>query len=297
MNILHNILNPEHITNFVTLRPRDSGGADVVASEYLPISNAYTCDKHLEYFCINPLAGERSDLNVIAFLNFLLEDDSTPIDKQLELLQPHFQEFRLVTYSGNKSMQLIVSMADTLPAKVGTPEGIKRYNRMAAGLMLYYENLTGLTFDPSTKNPSRLARLPGIIRTSTGKEQKLISVGALKTAEFVTSLELPDHIACTPVNFTTNTLSDFEALLTSSKKCWGLRDTLRYYVHDWGGPINMRPKLFNYTLWAIDLTGCSYEAIWAYLSKYTLPVLAAKGYPSDKFEEPVKSAFRFKKFI
>lgn len=138
------------------------------------------------YYAINPIhpkqnlndkgAGTlRASINVTAFRNFLFEIDSLPLDVQLSLLRylaPHIP-FAQVTFSGGSSYHAIVSVADTLPFKPHTTEGIAQYSEAWKSLE---SKLTFLAsqyfggpapaklFDSANKDPARLSRTPGAIR-------------------------------------------------------------------------------------------------------------------------------------
>lgn len=128
------------------------------------------------FFCINPLHPEndlipqrdwhainkprRADHNVIKFRNFLIELDNMDISKQIEYVTSKIPVTSIV-YSGGKSYHFIISLKSEL-------ENIQEYRNF----WLRLHNLLP-AIDKACKNPSRLSRLPGVIRPDTNKLQHL----------------------------------------------------------------------------------------------------------------------------
>jgi hypothetical protein len=132
-------------------------GTDVSRVEaILPLYDA-------KFFSINPLtAAGRADANVTAYRNFLIELDGGTMDEQLHYIAELEMPWTSCVYSGGKSLHFIIALEESLPDEAA-------YRRLAAHLHAAVEKA-----DHSTKNPSRLSRLPGVIRPDTGKEQRLI---------------------------------------------------------------------------------------------------------------------------
>jgi hypothetical protein len=116
------------------------------------------------WFSINPMHTSRADANVTSLRNFLIELDSVPLEQQIPMVREKIPVTSIV-YSGGKSYHFIVSLAS--PA-----ESIEEYRRIARGL---FEAIPEA--DKSTKNPSRLSRLPFRVRPETKLNQELVYLG------------------------------------------------------------------------------------------------------------------------
>lgn len=116
------------------------------------------------YFSINAMHTSRADANVLCYRNFLLELDSVPLEQQIALVTNKVP-VTAITFSGSKSYHFIVSLTE--PVQTETD-----YRRVVRGLMEAVPEA-----DRSTKNPSRLSRLPGAIRPETGLLQDLVYLG------------------------------------------------------------------------------------------------------------------------
>jgi hypothetical protein len=105
-----------------------------------------------------------SDSNVTDFRFALVESDNLTLDEQYSLLLELRVPIAALVYSGGKSIHAIVRI------------GAKDLAEYKARVQFLYEycNKSGLTIDPANRNPSRLSRLPGVLRN--GKEQRLIAV-------------------------------------------------------------------------------------------------------------------------
>lgn len=115
-----------------------------------------------QFFCINALKGSRSDRNVATYRNFLLEFDTGHLKDHLSWLRG--LPISTAVSSGGKSTHFIVSLQDALYDET-------EYREVAARLHQLIPEA-----DKSTKNPSRLSRVPGVIRANTGLEQKLLAL-------------------------------------------------------------------------------------------------------------------------
>jgi hypothetical protein len=106
----------------------------------------------------------RSDKNVICHRNFLIELDNMPLNQQIEYVRSTNLPVSAITFSGSKSYHFIVSLQDPLNAS--------EYAKLANGLHRLLP-----AAEKSTKNPSRLSRLPGVIRPETKLLQELVYLG------------------------------------------------------------------------------------------------------------------------
>jgi len=282
---------------------------DFVASPDLPLP-FNQCEKFSDLFCINPLDGardheptkpyhrvdkpRRADMNVVAFPNYIFECDTSPIDVQIAALDKVKDLVRLAVHSANKSVSLIVSVADSLPFVPHTEAGVHDAKLAWNGLRLHLEALTGLQFDPSTKNPSRLTRTPMAIRESNGGLQQVLHTGPLVTADFVLSLmrgQMAPKKHYAPTNIATHL--EFEAFMRDEYVVKGLRNKLQN-AHLWAKPANMYPEILRLTLWAIDATQAPIDVVRQYMWKHTFPALLEVGYERSKIEDGLINAYKYK---
>ena len=145
------------------------------------------------YFCINALhptedrrpeqawhrpdLPRRADHNVISFRNFLIEIDSMPLQDQIDYVKSKVP-ISAITYSGGKSYHFILSL--------DTPVTPEKYREIALRLHALLP-----ASDSSTKNASRLSRLPGAMRPDTKKHQTLVELGtriSLQNLEYMLPL-------------------------------------------------------------------------------------------------------------
>ena len=113
----------------------------------------------------NPLDGKgvRND-NVTEYRYALVESDNTPIEQQNEILRRLELPIACLVHSGGKSLHAIVRI------EAGSYEEYrKRVDRL-------YEicRRNGLDVDAQNRNPSRLSRMPGVVRN--GQKQYLVDV-------------------------------------------------------------------------------------------------------------------------
>ena len=113
----------------------------------------------------NPFDGNGiSDKNVTAFRFGLVECDDVPINEQYAMYKKLKLPIAALVHSGGKSLHAIVRIdADTYEEYVKRMDYI--YNACAKN---------GLNVDTKNRNPSRLSRMPGIMRGD--HEQSLLSV-------------------------------------------------------------------------------------------------------------------------
>lgn len=162
------------------------------------------------YYAINPIdphnnrnergsGTPRASINVTAFRNFLFEIDGLPLDQQEPLLRGLHTRVPLaqVTFSGSSSLHAIISVADTLPFKPHTTEGIAQYSQawsaINAELLKLSADLIGPVspklFDVACKDPARLSRTPGSVRPDTNTEQsELAGFGGYVSSDDVLNL-------------------------------------------------------------------------------------------------------------
>lgn len=255
------------------------------------------------FFSINAMVNKRSDLNVTSFRNFLFEMDNIPIKDQLLIWNKLSDVVTSVTYSGGKSLHAIISLEEPLKATPGSRQGVMTYKkvweRMAAYLdgklmELGYRCGEDGFFDSACKNPSRLSRVPGAVR-SNGKEQKLeILNSRLSKQRFINFFNFDydevkvDMISNRAVNNAVASTSEFWRICPT-----GLKNELRYV--DWADSAGMYPKLLRLSLWAIDSTGVDKETLIEVLWEKTFPKLLEAGYPKQKLTTAVNHAYTSKR--
>lgn len=132
----------------------------IFGTQTSPVQSANTG----QFFCINALSGSRSDANVSSFRNILIEFDQGSISEQHNLILESKLPYTLITFSGNKSLHVIISLETPLANRA----------EYAALVHRLYQRFP--TCDKSTKNPSRLSRTPGGIR-DTGVPQDVVLIG------------------------------------------------------------------------------------------------------------------------
>lgn len=112
---------------------------------------------------INPLDGKgvRND-NVAEFRYALVESDEMTIGKQLAIIKELELPVAALVHSGNKSLHALV--------RVDAAD----YNEYRKRVDMLYDTCrkNGLKIDTQNKNPSRLSRLPGVMRS--GRKQWLV---------------------------------------------------------------------------------------------------------------------------
>lgn len=123
-----------------------------------------------QFFCINPLLPEttRRDSNVTAFRNILLEFDKGNAVEQVNNLKE--VPYSTLVWSGGKSHHAIISLETPCQDRA-------EYDALVRHI---YAKLP--MADKSVKNPSRLSRVPGVIRDN-GNMQELLEVRSRVSAE------------------------------------------------------------------------------------------------------------------
>ena len=119
----------------------------------------------------NPLDGKgvKND-NVTEFRYALVESDNTELDKQNAIIRELELPVACLVYSGGKSVHAIVHIDAT---------DYHEYRKRVDYLYSICKK-NGLDIDQQNKNPSRLSRLPGVMRN--GKKQFLIDTNIGKTS-------------------------------------------------------------------------------------------------------------------
>ena len=114
------------------------------------------CDPEVgAWICFNPVDGTgRKDANITAYRYALVECDNMELGKQQAIIKQLELPCAALVYSGGKSVHAIV--------KVDAPDYAEYRKRVDYLYAACQKN--GLTLDQQNRNPSRLSRMPGILR-------------------------------------------------------------------------------------------------------------------------------------
>ena len=112
----------------------------------------------------NPLDGKgiRNE-NVTEYRYALVESDAMPVEQQYAVYRALQLPARVLVHSGGKSLHAIVHI------------GASSYNEYRDRVAYLYKvcEANGLVIDGQNKNPSRLSRMPGVMRS--GKQQYIVA--------------------------------------------------------------------------------------------------------------------------
>lgn len=138
----------------------------IVYSNLHAISNNKFLDWEFEVLNeLNDLTA-RTDANCKQHTRFLFEMDSVKLEEQCKIADSLKDKLVRITYSGSKSLHCIIEFDPKY-------ESVCASNYKAIWQYLdknYFNNKC----DNACSNPSRLTRRPGVVRSDTGKEQKLL---------------------------------------------------------------------------------------------------------------------------
>lgn len=129
------------------------------------------CDPEVgAWICFNPVDGTgRKDANVTSYRYALVECDNMEPGKQLAAIHQMELPCAALVYSGGKSIHAIV--------RVNAPDYAEYRKRVDYLYATCQKN--GLTLDQQNRNPSRLSRMPGILRA--GQKQALLETNVGKS--------------------------------------------------------------------------------------------------------------------
>ena len=129
------------------------------------------CDPEIgAWICFNPVDGTgRKDANITSFRYALVECDNMEPGKQLAAIHQMELPCAALVYSGGKSIHAIV--------RVNAPDYAEYRKRVDYLYATCQKN--GLTLDQQNRNPSRLSRMPGILRA--GQKQALLETNVGKS--------------------------------------------------------------------------------------------------------------------
>ena len=140
------------------------------------------------WICFNPVDGTgRRDANITEYRYALVESDEQDLDRQAAIIHQLELPLAALVYSGGKSVHAIV--------KVDAPDYAEYRKRVDYLYSVCKKN--GLEIDQQNRNPSRLSRMPGILRS--GRRQQLLETNTGKSCwqewvDFIESAtdDLPD---------------------------------------------------------------------------------------------------------
>jgi hypothetical protein len=138
--------------------------------------------EELTLLSINAIKGFRKDDNVTSCRTFLWEADVGTLPSQMQYTRDIGIPTSVSIFSGNKSIHFATVLEE--------PVDIKTYR------LLYQWALNiGTLYDQNCKNPSRCIRIPGAIRTDTGRKQRLTELGSrVKLDDFMAYLNKYEHL-------------------------------------------------------------------------------------------------------
>lgn len=121
-----------------------------------------------EFEILNELkdCSNHRDENCLYHTRFLFEMDSVPLKEQCELVQTLKDNITRVVYSGSKSLHTIIEFDPQY--EQFCKDHYKQIWRLLNDLHF------GGKCDTQCVNPSRLTRTYGVVRASTGREQRLL---------------------------------------------------------------------------------------------------------------------------
>lgn len=131
-------------------------------------------------FCINPLKEKRNEENVTQINCMLFEmdkdpnDNIIPKDTQVSLFQSSGLPYSTMTWSGTKSVHVIVRLTTPIPKPLFKPLWQACYNVLTRN---------GCSLDTRTNLVPQLSRIPGSIRHESGDEQELLEVRSRVTLQ------------------------------------------------------------------------------------------------------------------
>ena len=129
------------------------------------------CDPEVgAWICFNPMDSTgRKDANITSYRYALVECDNMEPGKQLAAIHQMKLPCAALVYSGGKSVHAIV--------RVNAPDYAEYRKRVDHLYAVCQKN--GLTLDQQNRNPSRLSRMPGILRA--GQKQALLETNVGKS--------------------------------------------------------------------------------------------------------------------
>jgi hypothetical protein len=262
------------------------------------------------FFAINPLdpnwqkraattesapTTPRFGLNVTTFRNFIFESDVGSLEEQLNEWNKlcEILPIRRLTFSGNKSYHAIISLIDEPGFEPHTLEGVSSYRQAWKGLKGFIEANSTLRLDSSTKDPSRLTRIPGAIRD--GKIQFSVQFNSryLSCDELMKIMAqfAPTQAKGKKATGPSPSSKQLTVLLNRPEHMY-LKNKI-YNVGKWAATENMYPAVFRLTCWAIDELNVT-QADWTHIMQtLVFPKIKSVGYTRD-LTIGIRNAYSYK---
>lgn len=229
----------------------------------------YPDSNELLLVALNPIKGNREDLNCTAYRNFLIEIDTGSLQEQMAYIEKLRMPFSAAIFSGNKSLHFLIALKDSLPSE-------KVYRHFAEWIL----NIVTLA-DQNTKNPSRSIRIPGAFR-EPGKQQQLYA-GDVKFIELNTLVDwLKLHPNAKPKEREKRIISDkpdFKGI-----KRWVLKS-----LYEGVKPPNRNKQWFTIAV-EFALTGYEEDYTINLLSQYFSP---ENDFKEREWETAIRSGFKY----
>lgn len=135
---------------------------------------------------LNPLDGKgQSDMNVAAYRYVLIESDTLPKDEQERFYRRYELPIACLVDSAGKSVHAVV--------RIDAPNE-QEYRKRVNYLFRFLER-HDFPVDSANKNPSRLSRMPGVMRNGVMQELLATNIGKPTWAEW---LEYAEELAILP---------------------------------------------------------------------------------------------------
>lgn len=179
----------EMLGNYLAAVFPDPGGAERIAFK-TKVDSPFvlsTPEEGVEFVVANEIKGLSKSMagieNIKSYKNIVLEFDKEEWTErdQINHVKKCGIKYVTATSSGNRSVHFIVRVASGF-------QSLSQYEFFAKAI--YYA--TGGAADPKCLHVNRLTRIPGVTRKSTGREQQLLEVDALRS--YATPGELLEYL-------------------------------------------------------------------------------------------------------
>ena len=199
---------------------------------------------------INPIKGQRNDDNVTAYRTFMVECDNESLEDQWKYINNTGFPYSYCCFSGNKSLHFALVLDYDIPS-------LHIYKHTYQWIL----NILSKA-DQNTKNPSRSIRFPGVTRSDTGKQQRLLYMGERIKLDKLSDW-LNKHVDKQPKPIIRNqqksSVPNFNGI-----KPWVIRDLMQG-VHNMEGSRNQRWMSIGCEF---ALNGYDLDATISYLERF-----------------------------
>ena len=200
---LETLFKPDDIVGFATQVAQDNHGKlkpintnlAMKASEFIDrlrstndieaVIGSYRADCGA-WIRMNPLDGKgQSDRNVSAYRYVLIESDTLPKEEQERFYRKYELPIAALVDSAGKSVHAVV--------RIDAPN--EQEYRTRVNYLFRFLELRGFPVDNANKNPSRLSRMPGVMRDGVMQELLAANIGKHTWSEW---LEYAEELALLP---------------------------------------------------------------------------------------------------